>query len=291
IFNANYWFNNRDLAADPVTGRAPQQRILLNQFCGKIGGPISLPKVFSGKDRAFFFVNYEEYRLPEKSSPRTRTIYTTDAASGIYKFNTTLQDCNPGQTSGCYVNKLASVTCTSGSTRLCSVDILAMAAANGLTATLDPTVRQLLGDIRSAATGVNAVFNAVAGQPNVQQFTFFNPGGQIRRFPTVRFDANLGKNHHLENISNYQQFGGVVDFLNNVDPAFPGFPNHGSQQSNRFSNTSAWRWNIKPNLINEARFGLTGGTVFFFSEVTPAQFSNQGGVALNINSPGFGTTN
>src|SRR5262249_3599756 len=80
---------------------------------------------------------------------------------------------------------------------------------------------------------------------------------------------------------------GVVDFLNNVDPAFPGFPNHGSQQSNRFSNTSAWRWNIKPNIINEARFGLTGGTVFFFSEVTPEQFGNQGGVALNINSPGF----
>jgi hypothetical protein len=71
IFNANYWFNNRDLAPDPVTGRAPQQRILLNQFGGKVGGPISLPKVWSGKDRAFFFINYEEYRLPEKSSPRT----------------------------------------------------------------------------------------------------------------------------------------------------------------------------------------------------------------------------
>src|SRR6476619_7856095 len=48
--NANYWFNNRDLAADPVTHKAPQQRIILNQFGVKVGGPISLPKVFSGKD-------------------------------------------------------------------------------------------------------------------------------------------------------------------------------------------------------------------------------------------------
>src|SRR5262249_36310624 len=276
--NANYWFNNRDLAADPVTHKAPQQRILLNQFGFKVGGPISVPKVFSGKDRAFFFVNYEEYRLPEKSSPRTRTIYTTDAASGIYKFNTTSQTYAPP----------AGVTCTPGpGTRTCSVNVLTMASAAGLISTVDPTIGTLLGSIRSAATGVNAVFNSVAGNPNVQQFTFFNPGGQVRRFPTVRLDANLGKNHHLENISNYQQFTGVVDFLNNVDPAFPGFPNHGSQQSNRFSNTSAWRWNIKPNIINEARFGLTGGTVFFFSEVTPEQFGNQGGVALNINSPGF----
>jgi hypothetical protein len=52
--NANYWFNNRDLAADPVTHKAPQQRILLNQFGVKVGGPISLPKVWSGKDKLFF---------------------------------------------------------------------------------------------------------------------------------------------------------------------------------------------------------------------------------------------
>jgi hypothetical protein len=71
--NANYWFNNRDLPPDPVTGKAPQNRILLNQPGGKFGGPISIPGLFSGKDKAFFFVNYEEYRLPEKTL-RTRNI-------------------------------------------------------------------------------------------------------------------------------------------------------------------------------------------------------------------------
>ncbi|HEX3084728.1 MAG TPA: TonB-dependent receptor, partial [Pyrinomonadaceae bacterium] len=77
--------------------------------------------------------------------------------------------------------------------------------------------------------------------------------------------------------------------MNSVDPVFPGFPNHGSQTSNRFSNTSAWRWTLTPNLVNEARFGLTGGTVKFFGEVTPAQFVNQGGVRINLNSSGQGT--
>src|SRR5687767_14642190 len=71
--NANYWFNNRDQPPDPVTGKAPQARILLNQPGGKIGGPIRFPKLFDGRDKAFFFVNYEEYRLPEKTS-RTRNI-------------------------------------------------------------------------------------------------------------------------------------------------------------------------------------------------------------------------
>jgi len=276
--NANYWFNNRDLAADPVTHKAPQQRILLNQFGVKVGGPISVPKLFNGKDKLFFFANYEEYRLPEKSVQRVRTIYTQDAANGVYKFNTTSQTYVPP----------TGVTCTTGATRTCSANLLTMAAAAGLTSTLDPTIQKLLGDIRGSVGTVAGVLTPVASNPNLEQFGFFNVGGQTRRFPTVRLDANLGKNHHLENISNYQQFDSVVDFLNSVDPVFPGFPNHGSQTSNRFSNTSAWRWTITPNITNEARFGLTGGTTKFFGEVTPDQFANQGFASLNINSPGFG---
>lgn len=33
-----------------------------NQFGGSIGGPLSLPKLYSGRDRTFFFVNYEAMR-------------------------------------------------------------------------------------------------------------------------------------------------------------------------------------------------------------------------------------
>jgi carboxypeptidase family protein len=34
----------------------------LNQFGGSLGGPIVLPKIYNGKDRTFFFVDYEGYR-------------------------------------------------------------------------------------------------------------------------------------------------------------------------------------------------------------------------------------
>ncbi|MDQ6704789.1 MAG: carboxypeptidase-like regulatory domain-containing protein, partial [Acidobacteriota bacterium] len=33
-----------------------------NQFGGGVGGPLSIPKLYSGKDRTFFFVNYEGMR-------------------------------------------------------------------------------------------------------------------------------------------------------------------------------------------------------------------------------------
>ena len=282
--NANYWFSNRDLAPDFVTKKAPQQRILLNQPGGKFGGPITIPGLFNGKDRAFFFVNYEEYRLPEKSPGRVRNILSPEAQSGIHRFTTTLQNCTPGQTTPCYT-PTAPAVCTVGSTRTCSVNVFTLAQAAGLISTGDPTITKLLTDIRSSLTGVNAVIQAT-GNPNIQQATFFNSGGQTRKFPTIRFDFKLTNNHHIENIWNYQQFRSTVDFLNNVDPIFPGFPNFGSQDSNRFSNSTAWRWTISNNVVNEARFGLLGGTTLFFPQVNPGQFENQGGVSLAISAAG-----
>jgi hypothetical protein len=160
-------------------------------------------------------------------------------------------------------------------------NLIAAAKANGAFATanpgivgafttVDPTMQALLGSIRTAIPGSKAT-----GDPNIDQSAFINHGGQIRRFPTVRLDFNLTKNHHIENIWNYQRFAGQVDFLNNADPAFPGFPNQGSQGSVRFSDSMAWRWTINQNLINEARYGIVGGTVLFFPEIAATQFTNQ----------------
>ena len=275
--NANYWFSNRDSAPDPVTGKAPQARILLNQPGVKVGGPISIPKLFNGKDRAFFFVNYEEYRLPEKTF-RTRNILSTQAQSGIFRFNFTAPN---------NFTPPANTTCVGPvpGPVVCSANVFTLAQNAGLQfANADPTVSGLLANIRTTS----AAFNPKGtGDPNIDQVSFNNIGGQTRRFPTVRFDFNVAKDHHIENIWNYQSFGGVVDFLNNVDPAFPGFANHGAQTSVRFSNVTAWRWTMTQNMVNEARFGLTGGTLLFFPEVNAGQFTDQGGFSLGIGQAGI----
>lgn len=279
--NANYWFNNRDLPPDPVTGKAPQNRILLNQPGGKFGGPISIPGLFSGKDKAFFFVNYEEYRLPEKTL-RTRNILSPDAQAGVYRFfSSTFNPTN------------SATTCSgSGATRVCTTNVYALAQSAGLQFTnADPTVAALLTNIRDSVSG-QVIKDS--GDPNIEQVSFTNTGGQVRKFPTVRFDFNITSRHHLENIWNYQQFRSKVDFLNNVDPAFPGFPNFGSQDSNRFSNSTAWRWTITQNLVNEARYGIQGGTTLFFAQVNSGQFENQDGYNLglaNFTSGAFTLTN
>ncbi|HEX7332873.1 MAG TPA: TonB-dependent receptor [Pyrinomonadaceae bacterium] len=292
--NANYWFNNRDQPPDPVTGKAPQARILLNQPGAKFGGPIRIPKLFDGRDKAFFFVNYEEYRLPEKTS-RTRNILHPLAQAGNYRFF-----------SASNVVGLAGTSCASAppgspAAFLCQMNVFTKAgsvadcnsAVNGnqpCLTTPDPTVGNLLNEIRGS---VNGFVIRDTGDPNIQQVSFVNPGGQVRKFPTVRFDFNVTKNHHIENVWNYQQFRSTVDFLNSVDPQFPGFPNFGSQDSNRFSNSTAWRWTISQNLVNEMRYGILGGTSLFFAGVNSTQFENQGGYNLglgNFASGGFTLT-
>jgi carboxypeptidase family protein len=71
--DANLWSNNR--------ANRPKQPLRYNQFGGAIGGPIRLPgKIFGplgydGRERSFFFFNYEGYR------------YTT-SASGFYTMPT-----------------------------------------------------------------------------------------------------------------------------------------------------------------------------------------------------------
>lgn len=253
--NSNYWFNNRN--------GLPRNKIRLNQYGGNFGGPIPLfhfgeggPFFESGKDRAFFFVNYEEFRIPE-SIQRTRTVLTPEAQQGIFTY-----------TAGGQVR---------------TVNLLQAAATRGFPSTPDPTIASLLAQIRSSLSGGTLT----PLDANRQLFDFINPGGQKRYFTAVRVDFNLTKKHSLENVTNYQIFRNSVDFLNGVDPAFPGFPNFGGQDSDRYSNSTALRSTFTQSLINEARFSFLGGMSFFRENLSVDQFANQGGRNLQISAAGI----
>ena len=58
--NANTWFNNRDGVAKAA--------LLQNQYGGRFGGPIVIPGLFDGRNKAFFFVNYEELKQPSDTT-------------------------------------------------------------------------------------------------------------------------------------------------------------------------------------------------------------------------------
>ena len=55
--------------------------IHMNDFGGFLGGPISIPHLYSGKDKAFYFMSYEGLRLP-RQEPLITTVPTADMRSG-----------------------------------------------------------------------------------------------------------------------------------------------------------------------------------------------------------------
>lgn len=265
--NANYFFLNRDGKRDD-NGKALRQKIQLNQYGGRLGGPIPFPHIgeggpffHSGKDKAFFFFNYEQFRQPESNS-RTRVVLTPAAQAGNFSYVT---GTGTVETKNLY---------TIASTGNC-VNTVTTAAC---TATPDPAIAALLTRIR-AATGTTGTLTPISGDPNRLNYNFTPAGGQIRKFLALRFDFNLTKKNSLEFITNRQKFDPSKDFLNSQDERFPGFPAY-AQGSNRNSYSTALRSTITNNLINEARFAVSTGLSVFSPGISASDFDYAGGYNL-----------
>src|SRR5215218_5348449 len=113
--NSNYYFNQ--------IANLPKNDITLNQYGFRQGGPIVIPGVFNGRDKAFFFVNYEELRLPNNFT-RTRTVLNPEAQRGIFRYQTA-----------------AGVQ---------QIDVLALAASRGFGGAIDANVSRVLGFVNTA---------------------------------------------------------------------------------------------------------------------------------------------
>jgi hypothetical protein len=238
--NANTWFNNRDLPPDPETGKAPKAQLRDYQTGIAQGGPIV-------KNKAFFFFNYEEERRPSQGTLQ-RVLLTPEASSGTFLYNT-----------------------ASGVQR---VNLLQLAAANGQLATLDPTITKILGDIRSATATTGSI--STLSNPLVQQYTFQTATNNFNPAPTVRVDVDLSQNHRITGSMNYRHINSTPDTTNNAQVPFPGFPQTGSQQSTRWTTSESLRSTIGSSLVNEARFGGTGGSTLFSPELAPSMWQGTG---------------
>jgi hypothetical protein len=256
--DSNTWFNNRDLPPDPATGKAPKAQDVLYQPGTRVGGPIVIPGLFNGRDKAFFFVNYEESRSPGQNTAQ-RNILHPRAEQGWFRYT------------------------ASGATR--EVNVLALAAGNGQLATIDPTIGRLLGDIR-ATTGQGGLEDQ--SNPMLQRFSYQYDTDNVTRYPTGRIDYNVTNNHRLTWSMNYTDLNSNPDTTNNREPKFPGFPATGPQISDRYTVQGTLRSTLGANLVNELRIGGSGGATLFQPNMAVSQFegvsvADQAGFLLNIN--------
>lgn len=75
--NANDFFNNASGVARP--------ELVMNTFGGSVGGYVDIPKVYNGKDRTFFFFNYQGQRVAQQAAVN-QTVPTDAARRGIFQW-------------------------------------------------------------------------------------------------------------------------------------------------------------------------------------------------------------
>ena len=251
--DATNWFDNRD--------GIPKSEDKLYQPGTRFGGPIVIPGLYNGRNKAFFFVNYEESRSPGQNV-ETRNILHPRAEQGWFRYN-----------AGGVVRE---------------VNVLDLAAQNNFLATQDPTIRALIADIRSSVSGGPVVDLT---DPLLQQFRYQYTSDSITRYPTVRLDYNLTDKHRLSGSTNITRLLSTPDTTNNTEPAFPGFPVTGAQHSDRYTAQMNLRSTLSPNMVNEFKIGGSGGATLFSPEIQADDFNasvaNMGGFFLDINDMGI----
>jgi hypothetical protein len=238
-FNSNYFFNK--------VNNLERNRVIVDQYGGSSGGPIVIPGLVDGRGRAFFFFNFEHLYQPS-SATRTRTIIGNDALTGVFAYDA-----------------------TGGVLR--TVNLAQLAAANGQTATFDPTIIALMNQIRSAAGTVGTINTTTAR--NTLQYVYQAEGQGNQWSPTTRVDFNLTPKHRLTGTYYWQRFSSKPDLLNNSEPVFPGFPNQGWQESYRTTGSIALRSTLSTNKVNELRGGWQWSPNDFFANITRDMFANQ----------------
>ena len=248
--NSNTYFNELN--------KIPVAKLQQNQPGFRVGGPIVIPGLFDGHNKAFFFTNYEEFRQPGQVE-RTRTILSMAAQQGLFQY--------------------------SGG----AVNLFNLAAANGIVATADPITSKLLADIRSATGQTGSV--ETTADPNLERYRWNVTQSSVFRFPTVRVDWNLSENHRFSGSFNYQKFSSTPDTLNGRDPFFPGFPVTADQVSTRIGVSTSLRSTLSANVVNEVRIGGSGAPVRFFPQMSVSMFNgalaNQGGYWLGLSAAGI----
>ncbi len=261
------WMNtntwfNLNRNVDPVTG-APTAKARL--FQDQPGGRVGGP---IWKDKAFFFVNYEWVDTPGTNTSN-RTIMSPNSERGLFQY--------------------------AGGT----VDLMALAAKNGHASTIDPVVAKLLADVRST-TGKGTVTTTI--DPLTQTFAWAQPTESTTTYPTVRVDYNITANHRVTGSGTYNHLKSTPDTTNSTQAVYPGFPVSGLQDSERYSWQLSMRSTLSSSMVNEVRYGKTGGATLFSPNLSPGMYSNASfgdmkGYNLawsnfkGISNPAYGSTN
>jgi hypothetical protein len=208
-----------------------------NQFGGGIGGPLSVPKLYSGKNRTFFFVNYEGMR--QRAGQVFNNLVPT-----------------PAQKSGDF-------------------------SGPGLNAIYDPTNGTPFPGNRIPAGRLSSqaqFFAKDLSDPNSGNRAIFAPSQVLDQDQfTIRVDQTINSSNRA-----FIRYS-FINYQENDPNAFPAL-GYASLNTRGHNIVGALISNLKPTLINEARFSYLPNAIDLQAFLQGTNFYSQAGI------PGFEDT-
>src|SRR5262245_34266531 len=258
--NANSYFRN-------LQG-LPRNKSRSHNAVGSIGGPL-LPFIERFKNKLFFFAYYEAQPQPS-SSTFTQGILTPSAQLGAFTFlgtdgaKHTVNVLDVAAKSNCGPSPAVFVPCTS---------------------TVDPTIAGILSKINASQSGAFG-FSPISGIPTefMQNMQWSQGLNTMQAYPTARLDYQITPTvawHGTWNLRSSDFTNGTAIYPNSPF-RFVG-PDGGNIHSSAtpYIATSSVDWTIKPNMINNASFGVQGNGEFFFIDAEPSRFSEYNNRIIN----------
>jgi len=221
-----WYFQRKDLnSADSISGVIPEGNA--NTFGTSIGGPVSVPHVYDGRNKTFFFFDYEGVRLDSNTAISTNTAptaWTTGNFNG----------------SGTIVNGLNGQPLPN--------NIVPQSQISATSAKLIPSMFPTPTNSETALTSPNLVTSFPG--------TYSNDGFD------GRLDHNFSEKHHVWARVTQKTIGSIgTDAALGAggagDTTYNPLMGAFSTDSDLTNIAASYNWIIRPTLINELRFGYT----------------------------------
>ncbi len=240
-----FWYQQNSAMNAQNFGSTEKPKIIANDFGATIGGPVTIPHLYHGKDRTFFYGTYEGFRFP-KSSTVQDTVPTQAMRNGNF-------------------------------------------GAEGVTV-IDPTTGQPFSSDTIPSNRISPIAQKILNLyplPNAGETTSVHSANYIVNRDTsyhsdqydIRIDHYLTTKQSIfgrwtwKNITSLSSNDLLIPSTNNPD--------------NYRMLVLAHNYAIKPNLLNEARFGFTRNDSGYSNPFNGTAFSQSLGFQGLIGLPAF----
>jgi hypothetical protein len=221
-----------------------------NQFGATLGGPVVIPHIYNGKNKTFFFLDYEGTRI-RQASPYVESVPTSlERSSGFTDFSELITGQSGTQTDASgRVFPLGTIFDAATTQQIAPGQFIRQPFANNTipASRINPSVVKLLSLYPEPDVAGASIFNNFTSDPLIQD----------------RIDNGGARVDH--NFSEKDQMFGRVNFAN--EPKFIPGPftgvadgggfNNGYQTAATTTDILSWTHSVSPTLINEARLGFT----------------------------------